>query len=281
MALPELIKNLLESGVHFGHLSKHWNPKMKKYIFGKKKKVYIIDLEKTAAQLEEAKIFLKDLSKGGGKVLFVGTKRHIRDVIKECADSCSMPYVVERWVGGLLTNFVTIDRRVKKFLGLRQQKESGGFDSLPSKEVAKLNKELDRMEKMYSGVTTLEGLPQCVFVVDPRREHACVHEANKLEIPVVALIDTDADPDVVDYPVPGNDDAIKSVRVITSQLVEAIAEGIKEAETVAEKAQQEADALSEKAAADDEAPAGADENDIDEGTAGAGDGEDEEKSTAD
>ncbi len=232
MALPELIKDFWENGVHFGHLSKHWNPKMKRFIFGKKKNIYIIDLEKTAAQLEEAGVFLRELAKNGGKVLFVGTKRHIREQIRELAESCEMSYVVERWVGGLLTNFVTIERRVKKYIDLKAKKEAGEFEHLPSKEVAKLNKELDRMEKIYSGVTGLTSLPQCVMVIDPRREHACVHEANILSIPVVALIDTDADPDKVDYPIPGNDDAMKSVKVIVTNLVKSIKDGIEDAKNL-------------------------------------------------
>jgi len=241
MALPEMIKNLLENGVHFGHLSKHWNPKMKPFIFGKKKKIYIIDLQKTAVQLEEAKTFVRDMVKNDAKMLFVGTKRHIRDVMRELAESCEMPYVVERWVGGLLTNFVTIEARVRKYNDLRQKKESGELDKLPSKERAKTNKDLDRMAKIYSGVAEMDALPQCIFVIDPKREHACVHEANILDIPIVALVDTDADPDQVDYPVPGNDDAIKSVRMITAQLVEAIKAGKEDAEAARAKAQAEAE----------------------------------------
>lgn len=240
MALPELIKDLLASGVHFGHLSKHWNPKMKKFIYGRKKNIYIIDLMKTADKLEEAKQFLKEVAQNGGKILFVGTKRHIRSSIKEMAQQCQMPYIVERWVGGLLTNFSTIERRVKRYIEIKEQKEKGEFARLPSKEVARLNKELERMDKIYSGVISLGGLPQCMFIVDPKKEHASVHEANKLSIPIVALIDTDANPDLIDYPVPGNDDAIKSVRAIVSHFVEAINEGLEETTQVEGKPKENA-----------------------------------------
>ncbi len=229
MALPEIIKELLENGVHFGHLSKHWNPKMKRFIFGKKKNVYIIDLEKTAQKLQEAKEFAKQKAKDGEKILFVSTKKQLRSVVKELASSCDMPYVAERWVGGLLTNFSTVRRRVEKYLEFLRKRETGGFDIMVKKEVVKINREIERMERSYSGVTSLEGLPSCVFVVDPKKEVACVREVNKLEIPIIALIDTDANPDIIDYPIPGNDDSIKSVKYITSSVVEAINQGLKEA----------------------------------------------------
>ncbi|MBD3263558.1 MAG: 30S ribosomal protein S2, partial [Candidatus Omnitrophica bacterium] len=204
MALPQIISEMLENGVHFGHLSKHWNPKMKKFIFGKKKNVYIIDLEKTAQKLEEAKDFLKQKASKDEKILFVGTKKQIRGVVRELASSCQMPYVVERWVGGLLTNFSTVQQRIKKYLNLLEKKEKGDFDKMPSKEVVRLNRELERMEKNYSGVISLEKLPECIYVIDPKKETACIREAIKLSIPVVALIDTDANPDIIDYPIPGN-----------------------------------------------------------------------------
>lgn len=226
MALPEIIKNLLESGVHFGHLSKYWNPKMKKFIFGKKKNVYIIDLEKTAQKLEEAKDFARQMAEKGEKILFVSTKKQLRNTVKELACSCQMPYVTERWVGGLLTNFSTVRRRVEKYLDFLKQRETGGFDMMVKKEVVKINREIERMERSYSGVTALKDLPGCVFVVDPKKEVACVREVNKLGIPVIALIDTDANPEVIDYPVPGNDDSIKSVQYMVSCVVEAINQGI-------------------------------------------------------
>ena len=241
MALPEAIKELLECGVHFGHLSKHWNPKMKGFIFGKKKNVYIIDLEKTAQKLQEAKEFAKQKAKEGEKILFVSTKKQLRREVKELASSCGMPYVAERWVGGLLTNFSTVRRRVEKYLELLSKRETGGFDIMVKKEVVKVNRDIERMERSYSGVTSLEGLPGCVFVVDPKKEIACVREVNKLGIPIIALIDTDANPDIIDYPIPGNDDSIKSVKYITSCVVEAINEGLKETLEVKKKQEEESE----------------------------------------
>lgn len=239
MALTEVIKELLESGVHFGHLSKHWNPKMKKFIFGKKKNIYIIDLEKTAEELQVAREFAKKIIQRGEKILFVATKKQLRDLIKEQARSCNMPYVVERWVGGLLTNYSTIRTRIKRYVTLLEKRDNGEFDKMPRKEVTKLNREIERMEKIYSGLKAFDKLPACIYVVDPKREIACVKEANRLSIPIIALIDTDADPEVIDYPIPGNDDAIKSVRYITSLLVE----------TIKEEAQKAADLIREAAAA--------------------------------
>ncbi|MCP4652516.1 MAG: 30S ribosomal protein S2 [Candidatus Omnitrophica bacterium] len=247
MALPEAIKDLLENGVHFGHLSKHWNPRMKRFIFGKKKNVYVIDLEKTAQELDKAKDFVSSVAKRGGKILFVATKKQIRHLIKDFAVECDMSYVVERWVGGFLTNFSTVRTRVKKYIELLERKESGDFDRLSGKEVSRLNREINKMDKNYRGVTTLDEYPKCVIVVDPKREVSCVREANRLSIPVVALIDTDADPDVIDYPIPGNDDAIKSVGYVIKGLVEAIKDGTEQAKAVVaeelavqEKADQEA-----------------------------------------
>ncbi|MFH1504473.1 MAG: 30S ribosomal protein S2 [Candidatus Omnitrophota bacterium] len=240
MALPEVIRELLENGVHFGHLSKHWNPKMKRFIFGKKKNVYIIDLEKTAQKLQEAKDFVKEKAKSGEKILFVATKKQLRGEIKELAVSCGMPYIVERWVGGLLTNFSTIRSRVNRYINLLDQREKGEFDKRPRKEVVRLNREIERMEKNYSGVIALDSLPSCVYLVDPKKEVACVRELNKLDIPIIALIDTDANPDIINYPIPGNDDSIKSVKYITSSIIEAINEGLSieektDEETVDEK----------------------------------------------
>ncbi len=228
MALPEIIRNLLENGVHFGHLSKHWNPRMKKFIFGKKKNIYIIDLEKTADLLEKSREFIEEMVKDDGKMLFVATKKQLRDTIRELATQCEMPFIVERWIGGFLTNFPTILSRIQTYTNLKKQKETGGLNKLPHKEKVKLSKELDRMDKIYSGVGEMRQLPQCVFIVDPKKEIACVREANKLSIPVIALIDTDGDPESIDYPIPGNDDAIKSVRAITSYLIEAIAKARKQ-----------------------------------------------------
>jgi len=226
MALPEIIKDLLENGVHFGHLSKHWNPKMQRFIHGKKKNVYIIDLEKTVTKIDEAKDFLRKVVEDNGKVLFVSTKRQARDVIKEAACNCGMPYVVDRWIGGLLTNFPTIKERLKDYLALKEKRDGGGFDGFTKKETVLMNKKLDKMEHNYAGVASLEEPPACLFVVDPKKELTAIREANKLSIPVVALIDTDGDPEVIDYPIPGNDDAMKSIRYITSCMAEVIIEAM-------------------------------------------------------
>lgn len=230
MAIPEIIKELLENGVHFGHLAKHWNPKMKKFIFGKKKNIYIIDLEKTVVKLDEAKEFVKGISKKGGKIVFMSTKKQLRDVMKEQAIACGMPYVSIRWVGGFLTNFSTVYQRMKKYIALLAKRTNGEFDKLPRKEVVRLNRELTRMEKNYSGVVTITELPAAIFLIDPKKEIACVREANISGVPIVALVDTDADPSVIDYPIPGNDDAIKSVKYIAAAIAEAIKEGAKQAE---------------------------------------------------
>jgi small subunit ribosomal protein S2 len=230
MAIPEIIKELLENGVHFGHLAKHWNPKMKKFIFGKKKNIYIIDLEKTVIKLEEAKEFVKNISKKGGKVVFMSTKKQLRDVMKEQAIACGMPYVSIRWVGGFLTNFSTVYQRMKKYISLLEKRKNGDFEKLPRKEVVRLNRELTRMEKNYSGVASITELPAAIFLIDPKKELACVREANISGVPIVALVDTDADPEVIDYPIPGNDDAIKSVKYIAAAIADAIKEGAKQAE---------------------------------------------------
>ena len=240
MSLPEVIKDLLENGVHFGHLSKHWNPKMQKFIFGKKKNVYIIDLERTAQKLAEAQEFIKQTAARGGKILFVTTKRQLRDLVKELAESCDMPYINERWIGGFLTNFSTIRSRINKYLDLIDKRDTGKFEKMLKKEVVRLNRQIEKMEKIYSGVTKLESYPGCVLVIDPTKEVSCVREAQKLSIPIIGLIDTDGDPDVIDYPVPGNDDAIKSVRYIVSSLVEAIKEGQKLGESLEKKKKKDA-----------------------------------------
>ncbi|MCM8831341.1 MAG: 30S ribosomal protein S2 [Candidatus Omnitrophica bacterium] len=230
MALPQIIKELLENAVHFGHLRKHWNPKMKKFILGKKKNIYIIDLEKTAQKLEEAKNFARQIGQEGGKILFVATKKQLKDLTKDLANSCNMPYMVDRWVGGFLTNFVTVRKRVQKYLSLLEKREKGEFDKMPRKAIVRLNRELRRMERNYSGIKSLEELPSAIFVVDPKKEIACVREAKRLSIPIIALIDTDGDPEIIDYPIPGNDEAIKSVRYIMSSIVDSIIEGMKKME---------------------------------------------------
>ena len=228
MVLSEMLRNLLENGVHFGHLSKHWNPKMKKFIFGRKKGVYIIDLEKTAQKLAEAKDFARSIVKDGGKILFVATKRQAHQAVSELASSCGMPYVVERWVGGCLTNFSTIKQRIKNYIELEERRKNGDFEKLPKKEVVRMNKELEKMKRNYTGLINLEELPACIYIVDPKKEATAVREAKKLGIPIIALVDTDSDPEIIEYPIPGNDDAIKSIKFITANIVEAILEELKE-----------------------------------------------------
>lgn len=245
MVLPQVIKDLLENGVHFGHLSKHWNPRMEKFIFGKKKNIYIINLEKTYHQLQEAKDFIRKIAQNGEKILFVGTKKQIRPHIREIASSCNMPYVIERWVGGLLTNFSTVSEQIRKYKELLERRQNGEFEKMPRKEVVRLNRQLERMEKNYQGLVDMDKLPACVYVIDPKREHTCIREAQRLQIPIVALVDTDANPEVIDYPIPGNDDAIKSVRYITQHIADAIFEASrskeekKESEDKSESSEQE------------------------------------------
>jgi small subunit ribosomal protein S2 len=205
---------------------------MKKFIFGKKKNVYIIDLEKTAKKLGEACEFARERAQAGGKILFVATKKQLRSIVKELAAGCGMPYVTERWVGGLLTNFSTVRRRVNRYIDLLEKREKGGFDTMVKKEVVRLNREIERMERSYSGVVALDKAPDCVCVVDTKKEMACVREANKLSIPLIALIDTDADPDLIDYPIPGNDDSIKSVQYIIAKIVAAISDGLQRAKDI-------------------------------------------------
>ena len=223
--VPEIIRKLLEAGVHFGHQAKKWNPQMKKFIFSKRSGIYIIDLEKTVQYLEKAREFLKDMAAGGGKILFVGTKKQAQALIRDIATQCDMYYVDQRWVGGLLTNFHTIKSRLEHFKRLLKEQEETGFEGYTKKEKAKLLKELDRMKRNYSGVKDMQDLPQALFIVDPKREELAVREARKLNIPTVALIDTNGDPEVIDYPIPGNDDAIKSIRVILELILESIKEG--------------------------------------------------------
>lgn len=221
----ELIKKLLEAGVHFGHQTKRWDPKMAKYVFGKKNGVHIIDLEKTQNALKIAQDFLIDLAAQGGIVLFVGTKRQAQSVIVSEAKRCGMFYVSHRWLGGLLTNFATIKKSIKRYKDLEQMKADGTFDKLTKKEVSLLGKEMDKLKKNFEGIMDMQRLPQALFVIDPKTEDIAVKEAVKLAIPICALIDTNSNPDNIDYPVPGNDDAIKSVTLIISLIADSIIDG--------------------------------------------------------
>jgi small subunit ribosomal protein S2 len=218
-------RQLLEAGVHFGHQTRRWNPKMRRYIYGERGGIYVIDLEKTLTGLERAYGFVRDMVRGGGTVLFVGTKKQAQDVVAEHAHRVGMPFVNTRWLGGMLTNFQTIFRRLRRLGELREMERSGAFQFLPKKEVLKLQREKEKLERNLGGIQTMERLPAAVVIVDTKKEHIAVVEANKLGIPVVAIVDTNCDPDEVDYVIPGNDDAIRSITLVTSVLAEAIREG--------------------------------------------------------
>ena len=233
------IKQLLEAGVHFGHPTKKWNPKMAEYIFTTRNGIHIVDLQKTVKKFEEACAYVRMLSEAGGTVLFIGTKKQATDTIKEEAVKCSMYYVNVRWPGGLLTNFKTIRKSIARLIELEKMKEDGTFNLLPKKEVAKLLKEMDDLDKNYGGIKTMEQLPDAVFVVDTHKEHNAVMEAKKLGIPVIAIVDTNCDPDDVDYVIPGNDDAIRAIKLIAGAVADAVIEGRGgEQTTLAEEAQE-------------------------------------------
>ena len=219
------IKQLLEAGVHFGHHTRRWNPKMKEYIFTERNGIYIIDLQKTVKKFEEAYMYVRDLSVEKGTMLFVGTKKQAADAVKEEAVRCGMYYVNSRWPGGMLTNFKTIRKSIARLRQIEKMEAEGIFDSLTKKEVAKLIKEKTDLERDYGGIKDMERLPDCVFIVDPRKEHNAVLEAKRLGIPVVAIVDTNCDPDDADYVIPGNDDAIRAIKLIASVLADAVIEG--------------------------------------------------------
>ena len=225
------MKQLLEAGVHFGHQTRRWNPKMAEYIFTERNGIYIIDLQKTVKKLDEAYMFVRELSANGENVLFVGTKKQAGDSIKEEAERAGAYYVNARWLGGMLTNFKTIRRRIDRLAQLRKMEEDGPFDRLPKKEVVKLELEIEKLEKFLGGIKEMNKLPGALFIVDPRKERIAVAEAHKLGIPIVAIVDTNCDPDEIDYVIPGNDDAIRAVRLIASAMADAIIEGRQGAET--------------------------------------------------
>ena len=219
------MKQLLEAGVHFGHQTRRWNPKMSEYIFAERNGIYIIDLQKTVKKLEEAYSFIREVSLNGGEVLFVGTKKQAMDSIKEEAIRCGMPFVNARWLGGILPNFQTIQKRIKRLAQLKALEQDGTFALLPKKEVIKLQLETEKLEKFIGGISGMKKQPAALFIVDPRKERIAVAEAHKLGIPIVAIVDTNCDPDEVDYVIPGNDDAIRAVRLIAGAMADAIIEG--------------------------------------------------------
>jgi small subunit ribosomal protein S2 len=218
------MKQLLEAGVHFGHQTRRWNPTIKKYIFTERHGIYIIDLQKTVKKVEEAYNFVKELSDNGGKMLFVGTKKQAQDSVKEEAERSGMYYVNQRWLGGTLTNFETIQKRIARLKDIERMAEDGTFEVLPKKEVVGLKKELERLEKFLGGIKDMKGLPDCLFIIDPRKERIAVAEAHKLNIPIVGIVDTNCDPDEIDYVIPANDDAIRAVKLLTAKIADAILE---------------------------------------------------------
>ncbi|MBQ9881301.1 MAG: 30S ribosomal protein S2 [Synergistes sp.] len=219
------MKQLLECGVHFGHQTRRWNPKMKPFIFTERNGIYIIDLQKTVKGLEKAYDFVREVAKEGGSILFVGTKRQAQDPIHDEALKCGQFYINQRWLGGLLTNFTTIRRRVMRMVELEQMEEDGSINKYPKKEVVQLRKERDKLEKYLSGIKEMKETPDAVFVIDPRREAIAVLEARKLGIPVIAIVDTNCDPDYIDYPIPGNDDAIRAIELVVGLMANAFIEG--------------------------------------------------------
>ena len=219
------MKQLLEAGVHFGHQTRRWNPKMAPYIFTERNGIYIIDLQKTVKKLDEAYNFVRDLAANGDELLFVGTKKQAQESIKDEAARCGMPYVNARWLGGMLTNFVTIKKRIRRLAQLQAMREDGTFDILPKKEAAKLELEIEKLEKFLGGITEMKKQPAAMFIVDPRKERIAVSEARKLGIPIIAIVDTNCDPDEIDLVIPGNDDAIRAVKLISGAMADAVLEG--------------------------------------------------------
>jgi small subunit ribosomal protein S2 len=218
------MKELLEAGVHFGHQTRRWNPKMKRYIYGGRNKIYIIDLHQTLKLFDEAQKFLYDVAVDGGPILFVGTKKQAQDALRDAAHRCGQYFVNKRWLGGMLTNFQTIRQRINRLRDLERMQDDGTMARLPKKEALLLIDEKDKLEKIFQGIKDMPGLPSAVFIVDLKKEHIALAEARKLGIPVVAIVDTNCDPDDVDYVIPGNDDAIRSIKLITNRLADAIIE---------------------------------------------------------
>ncbi len=235
------MKQLLEAGVHFGHQTRRWNPKMARYIFTERNGIYIIDLQKTVKKLDEAYNFVRDVAAEGGDILFVGTKKQAQESIRDEATRCGMHYVNARWLGGMLTNFRTIRKRIDRLAQLRTMSEDGTFDLLPKKEVVKLQLEIEKLEKFLGGVKNMQGLPKALFIVDPHKERIAVAEARKLNIPIVAIVDTNCNPDEIDYVIPGNDDAIRAVKLIAGTMANAVLEG-KQGEQTEEAAEAPAEA---------------------------------------
>ena len=239
------MKQLLEAGVHFGHQTRRWNPKMAPYIYTERNGIYIIDLQKTVKKLEEAYNFVRELAANGQSILFVGTKKQAQDAIKEEAERVGQYYVNARWLGGMLTNFKTMRTRIDRLAQLKKMQEDGTFDMLPKKEVMKLLGEMEKLEKYLGGVKEMKKLPGALFVVDPRKEHNAIAEARKLHIPIVAIVDTNCDPDEIDYVIPANDDAIRAIRLISSTMANAVQEGRQGADAEEAASEEEAQKVEE------------------------------------
>ncbi|MCA1009260.1 30S ribosomal protein S2 [Halobacillus halophilus] len=240
------MKQLLEAGVHFGHQTRRWNPKMKKYIFTERNGIYIIDLQKTVKKVDEAFNYVKDVAADGGNILFVGTKKQAQDTVRDEATRCGMYYINQRWLGGTLTNFETIRKRINRLKDIERMEEDGTTDVLPKKEVVDMLKEKDRLVKFLGGIKEMKSLPDAMFVIDPRKERIAIAEAHKLDIPVVGIVDTNCDPDEIDYVIPANDDAIRAVKLLTSKMADAVLEAKQGEETeVTEEVEAQVEAAKE------------------------------------
>ncbi len=242
------MKQLLEAGVHFGHQTRRWNPKMAEYIYTERNGIYIIDLQKSVGKVDEAYNAVKDIVANGGKILFVGTKKQAQDSIKTEAERCGMYYVNERWLGGMLTNFKTIQTRINRLKTIEKMAEDGTFDVLPKKEVIALRKEWDKLEKNLGGIKTMKTVPDAIFVVDPKKERICIQEAHILGIPLIGIADTNCDPEELDYVIPGNDDAIRAVKLIVSKMADAVIEANEGAAFDVDEPAEEAEEAVEEAA---------------------------------
>lgn len=232
------MKELLEAGVHFGHQTKRWDPRMKEYIFTERNGIHIFDLRVTAQKIEEAYNFIVGISKEGGKVVFVGTKKAAQDIVKEEAERCGMPYINERWVGGLLTNFATVRGSINRLKEMEKLESEGYFDSISIKERVKKEREFTKLKRLFSGLKDLVSLPQAIFVTDTHKERSAILEARKIKIPIIAIVDTNSNPEEIDFPIPGNDDAIRAIRLFTSVIANAVIEG-REGKVEKEEAPQE------------------------------------------
>ena len=257
------MKLLLEAGVHFGHQTRRWDPRMKSFIFTERNGIHIIDLQQTVSKLNEAYNFIRQTVAGGGNILFVGTKKQAMEAIELEAKRCGMPYVNQRWLGGMLTNFKTITARIDHLVRLEDRKAKGEFDRLTKKEVLRLQEEMDKLNRMMGGIKEMTDLPAALFIIDPQKERIAVAEARRLEIPIVALVDTNCNPDEIDYPIPANDDAIRAVKLLSSKTADAALEGLAEREVLAaeEEAeeierQQAQQGVAEEQAAEEQAPIG-------------------------